>query len=115
MSQRDNWRRDATKSAGYEKFNYKHQDTTNHENTKKSSKGVHREGRQINTISDNRESSTGSYFSGNWAEQSSSEEELEQQDLNDGMSSSNEKDSGGKQAREEGSSKGEGKAGKGRK
>ena len=71
-------------------------------------------GRRINTINDSKDSRTGSYYSGNWDEKSSSGEEPEQDGWNDEMSSNDENEKGGKQMREEGSLKGEGKVGKGR-
>jgi hypothetical protein len=111
----DNWRRDNARLPKHEKPTYKRQDNDSHGNTKKNFRSTRQGGRRINTIDDNKDSGTGSYYSGNWAEQSSSGEEPEQEDSNDGMSSSDEKDRGGKQAKEGGFSKVEGKAGKARK
>jgi len=86
---------------------------TSNDNPKKTSDIFQRDRRQINTLDDSKEMGTGSYYSGSWAEQSSSGDEPDQQEVHD--SSDDDLYTGGPQTREGGSAKGEGKEKKGKK
>lgn len=109
----DSWRRNSTNPGDREKTGSSCQGATSQQNTRKNFNKFRKDKSQLNTIDDNKETGTGSYYSGSWAEQSSSEEEPEHKKApnssDDDLYSSRRQ-----QAREEGSTKEEGKAGKGR-
>jgi len=107
---RDSWRRSSTNPKDHEKSSVQHGGNTTQENLKKNSDRYPRDRRQINTLDDSKEMATGSYYSGSWAEQSSSGEEPDQQEAHD--SSDDDLYTGGQQTRVGGSVKKEGKGGK---
>jgi len=109
----DSWRRNSSNPKDHEKSAVQHRGNTAQENSKKNSDRYRRDRRQINTLDDSKEMGTGSYYSGSWAEQSSSGEEPDQQEAPD--SSDDDLYTGGQQTRVGGSAKEEGKAGKGKK
>lgn len=108
----DNWRRSSTNPTRGEKSAFRHQQKTSQDYPKKSSKEFRADKRRINTINDDNDLGTGSYYSGSWAEESSSGEEQGQQDLSD--SSDDCRNCRRKQTKDEGSAKEDGKAGKAR-
>jgi hypothetical protein len=111
-SQRDNWRRDSTDRYG-KSTTTKHHKGGSHVLTKGIRNSDQVRNRRINTINDNKESHAGSYYPGNWADNSSASEP-EEEDTDEEMNMERGGKGDGKQAKEEGSVKGEGKAGKGK-
>jgi len=71
----DIWRRNPTMAKDHEKSTVQCRRNTTHDNRKKTSDIVRRDRRQINTVDDSKKMGTGSYYSGSWAEQSSSGDE----------------------------------------
>ena len=110
---RDSWRHNSITPKDHEKSAVQHRRNTTQESPKKNSDKFRRDRRQINTLDDSKEMGTGSYYSGSWAEPSSSEEEPDQQEVHD--TSDDDLYTGGQQTRDGGSAKGEGKVGKGNK
>ena len=111
----DSWRRNSTTPKDHQKSAVQHRGNTTQESLKKNSDRFRRDRRQINTLDDSNEMGTGSYYSGSWAEPSSSGEEPDQQKAHDTDSSDDDLYTGGQQTRDGGSAKGEDKAGKGKK
>jgi hypothetical protein len=107
----DIWRRSSTKTTGREKSTQDRWGTTTHQIPKKNSKGFQSDKHRLNTINDDKDVGAGAYYSGSWAEHSSSGEELEQEICD---SSDDDQDCGGKQRRGGEFSKGEGQTGKGK-
>jgi len=105
--------RNSTTPKDHQKSAVQHRGNTTQQSSKKNSDRFRRDSRQINTLDDSKEMGTGSYYSGSWAEPSSSEEEPDQQEVHD--SSDDDLYTGGQQTRDGGSAKGEGKAEKGKK
>ena len=108
-----NWRRDSTDRVG-KSATTKHHNSNSHTLAKGGRDGDQVRSRRINTINDNKEPHTGSYYPGNWADNSSASEAEEEDTIEEETSMDRGGRGDGKQEREEGSMKGEGKAGKGR-
>jgi len=108
-----NWRRDSTDRVG-KSATTKHHNGNSHTLAKGGRDGDQVRSRRINTINDNKEPHTGSYYPGNWADNSSASEAEEEDTIEEETSMDRGGRGDGKQEREEGSMKGEGKAGKGR-
>ena len=110
---RDYWRRDSTNRYG-KSTTTKHHNGNSHTLAKGSRDGDQVRNHGINTINDNKESHTRSYYPGNWVDNSSASEAEEEDTIDEETNTDRGGRGDGKQEREEGSMKGEGKVGKGK-
>ena len=69
---RDNWRRDSTDCYG-KSTTTRHHNGNSHMLAKESRDGDQVQNRRINTINENKESHAGSYYTGNWVDDSSAD------------------------------------------
>jgi len=110
---RDNWRRDWTDRYG-KSTTTKHHNGNSHTLAKWSRDSDQVRNHRINTINDNKESHAGSYYTGNWVDDSSASEAEEEDTIDEGTNTDRGGRGDGKQEKEEGLMKGEGKVGKGK-